>query len=118
VFRGTNARVEIRQGKAEGYIPEVYVVPDSAASRAQVLAALKRKVDALQGVYPGVALAESVREAHVVIPKHLRSDREHFADVTNKFFEYLKSPQTVPEWEKTNMLMKYYVTTKGVEAAQ
>ncbi len=117
-FRGTKARVEIRQGKAEQYIPEVYVVPDSAALRAQVFEAVKRKVNALQGVYPGVSLAESAGEAHVVIPKHLRSDREHFADVTNKFFEYLNSPQTVPQWEKTNMLVKYYVTTKGVEAAQ
>jgi len=117
-FRGTNARVEIRQGKAESYIPEVYVVPDSAALRAPVFAALKRKVDALQGVYPGLALAQSAGEAHVVIPKHLRSDREHFADVTNKFFDYLNSPRTVPEWEKTNMLVKYYVTTKGVEAAR
>ncbi|MBZ5593718.1 MAG: oxidoreductase [Acidobacteriia bacterium] len=117
-FRGTKARVEIRQGKAEGYVPEVYVVPDSAQLQAEVFAALKRKVDALKGVYPGVAMAESGGEARVVIPKHLRSDREHFADVTNKFFEYLNSPQTVPEWEKTNMLVKYYVTTRGVEAAR
>jgi len=117
-FRGTNARVEIRQGKGEEYIPEVYVVPASAASRAQVLTALKRKVNALQGAYPGIALAESAGEAHVVIPKRLRSDREHFADVATQFFEYLNSPQTVPEWEKTNMMVKYYVTTKGVEAAQ
>jgi predicted dehydrogenase len=117
-FRGTNARVEIRQGKAQGYIPEVYVVPDSAALRVPVFAAVRRKVDALQGAYPGIALAESAGEAHVLILKHLRSDREHFADVTNKFFDYLNSPQTVPEWEKTNMLVKYYVTTKGVEAAQ
>jgi predicted dehydrogenase len=118
VFRGTKARVEIRQGKAESYVPEVYVVPNSSLMRGQVFAAVKRKVEALQGVYPGVELAESAGEAHVVIPKHLRSDREHFADVTNKFFEYLNAPQTVPEWEKTNMLVKYYVTTKGVEAAQ
>ena len=117
-FHGTNARVEIRQGKNEGYIPEVYVVPNSSALRVQVFTALKRKMDALQRLYPGVALAESAGESHVVIPKHLRSDREHFADVTNRFFEYLNSPQTVPEWEKTNMLVKYYVTTKGVEAAQ
>lgn len=117
-FRGTNARVEIRQGKNERYIPEVYVVPNSAASRDRVFTAVKRKVDTLQALYPGVALAESAGEAHVVIPKNLRSDREHFADVANKFFEYLNAPQTVPEWEKTNMLVKYYVTTKGVEAAQ
>jgi predicted dehydrogenase len=117
-FRGTNARVEIRQGKNQGYVPEVYVVPNSAALRAQVFTAVRRRVDALQGACPGVALSESDGEAHVVIPKHLRSDREHFADVATKFFEYLNAPQTVPEWEKTNMLVKYYVTTKGVEAAQ
>ena len=117
-FRGTNARVEIRQAKAEQYIPEVYVVPNSAAVRTQVFAALKRRVAELQRVYSGVALAESAGEAHVLIPKRLRSDREHFADVANRFFEYLKAPQTVPAWEKTNMLVKYYVTTKGVEAAR
>ena len=33
-FRGTKALVEIRQGKAEVYTPEVYVVPDYAALRA------------------------------------------------------------------------------------
>lgn len=117
-FRGTSARVEIRQGKNEGYIPEVYVVPNSAALRVPVFTAVRRKVDALQRLYPHVAFAESAGEAHVVIPQHLRSDREHFADVTNRFFEYLNSPQNVPEWERTNMLVKYYVTTKGVEAAQ
>jgi predicted dehydrogenase len=118
VFRGTKARVEIRQGKAEGYIPEVYVVPDSTALRTSVFTAVRRRVDALQGAYPGVALTESAGEAHVVVPKHLRSDREHFADVTNRFFEYLNVPKTVPKWEKKNMLVKYWVTTKGVEAAQ
>lgn len=116
-FRGTKARVEIRQGKAEGYIPEVYVVPESAV-RDEVFAALKRKVESMQGAHPGVELAVSGGEAHIVIPKRLRSDREHFADVTNQFFAYLPSPQTVPAWEKANMLVKYYVTTKGVEAAQ
>jgi len=117
-FRGTNARVEIRQGKTEGYIPEVYVVPDSAATRTAVFAAVKRKVASLQGAHPGLEVAASAGEAHIVIPKRLRSDREHFADVANQFFTYLQSSRAVPEWEKTNMLVKYYVTTKGVEAAQ
>jgi len=117
-FRGTKARVEIRQGKTEGYIPEVYVVAESAALRAEVFGALKRKVAVLQEAYPGVALTESAKEARVVIPKNLRSDREHFADVANQFFAYLNAPQNVPQWEKANMLVKYYVTTKGVEAAR
>ena len=116
-FRGTKARVEIRQGKAEAYVPEVYVVPESSA-RAEVFAALKRKMKSLEAAHPGVELAESAGEAHIVIPKRLRSDREHFADVANQFFAYLQSPEAVPAWEKANMLVKYYVTTKGVEAAQ
>src|SRR5712692_6118999 len=55
-FRGTQARIEIRQGKQQQYIPELYVVPDSPSSKAVVFSALRRKVDLLQKLYPGVAL--------------------------------------------------------------
>ena len=40
----------------------------------------------------------------------------HFAQVTNKFSGYLKAPQTLPAWEQSNMLVKYFISTKGVEA--
>jgi len=52
-YRGTRARVEVRQGKAEQYRPEVYVVANRAADKATVLAAVKRKIAGLQGTYPG-----------------------------------------------------------------
>lgn len=118
-FRGTKARVEIRQGKEERYIPELCVVPQSATVRAAVFVALQRKVEAMQAVYPGVAVREDGSEARLVIPERFRVGHEaHFAQVTNKFADYLKAPQSVPAWEKTNMLVKYFVTTKGVEAAQ
>jgi predicted dehydrogenase len=116
VFRGTRARVEIRQGKAERYVPELYVVPQSANSN--VFAALRRKVETMQTVYPGLAVSENGGEARLVIPGHFRVGHEaHFAQVTNKFFEYLHAPRSVPGWEKANMLVKYFVTTRGVEAA-
>ena len=116
-FRGTNARVEIRQGKTERYIPELYVVAESG-KYAAVLAALKKRIEALQASYPGVAMQESPTEMHIVIPDRFRVGHEaHFAQVTNQFSNYLKAPKTMPEWEKANMLVKYFVTTKGVEAA-
>jgi predicted dehydrogenase len=114
-FRGTRARVEIRQGKAEKYVPELYVVPQAA----DVLNAVRRKVQALQARYPGLAVEESAGEAHIVIPQRFRVGHEaHFAQVTNKFAEYFGEPHSLPAWEKANMLLKYYVTTKGVEAGR
>ncbi len=117
-FRGTRASVEIRQGEAEHYIPELYVLPE-ARNRAEVLAALKRKTEAFEAVYPGLALEESAAALHIVIPGRFRVGHEaHFAQVTNHFFDYLKAPHSMPAWEKANMLVKYFVTTKGVESAQ
>jgi hypothetical protein len=55
----------------------------------------------------------------VTIPDLYRVGHEaHFAQVTNRFFEYLKQPETLPAWEKPNMLAKYYVSTKGVELSR
>jgi predicted dehydrogenase len=116
-FRGSKARVEIRQGKPEHSIPELYVTPASASVKTEVFDALRKKVAALQTVYPGIAVQESGAEAHLVIPERFRVGHEaHFAQVTNKFSGYLKTPRTLPAWEKPNMLVKYFISTKGVEA--
>ena len=50
----------------------------------------------------------------MVIPDAFRTGHEaHFAEVTSRFLEYLKSPAAMPAWEKANMLAKYAVTTRG-----
>ena len=55
-------------------------------------------------------------EAAIAIPARYRVGHEaHFAQVTNRFFEYLRDPIEGAGWEKPNMLAKYYVSTKGVE---
>lgn len=118
-FRGGKARVEIRQGTTQQYIPELYVVPNSAALKAEVFAALNKKVEALAARYPGLAVHLDGDEARIVIPERYRVGHEaHFAQVTNKFFEYLKAPGAMPGWEKSNMLVKYFITTKGVELSR
>ena len=118
-FRGTKARVEIRQGKAENHRPELYVVPHSPALRAEVFSALKKKIEALQAEYPGLGVREMEGRALILIPERYRVGHEaHFAQVTNRFFEYLKSPKSLPAWEKSYMLAKYYVSTRGVEMSR
>ena len=110
-FRGTRSRVEVRQTAAENHRPELYVVPSSAA--------LHRAIGDLQSRYPGLSLAESNGEARIVIPAHYRDGHEaHFAQVTRRFFDYLRDPASGPAWETPNMLAKYFVTTHGVELSR
>jgi predicted dehydrogenase len=118
-FRGTKASIEVRQGEAENFRPEVYVTPNTSALRGEVMTALAAKLAALQDEFAGVGLEEVGGEFRLTIPDAHRVGHEaHFAEVTRQFFAYLADPKALPAWEKPNMLAKYYVSTKGVEMAQ
>lgn len=118
VYRGRQARVEVRQGKAENYRPEVFVVP-AAGSKAAVARALEKRVAAWGKAYPGVGFEDRGEELHLTVPDAYHVGHEaHFAQVARQFFEYLKDPRSLPAWEKPNMLAKYYVCTKGVDLSR
>jgi predicted dehydrogenase len=109
-FRGTKASIDLRQGAAQRYIPELYVVTHDSAA----LAALDRWATAMQKSYPGLAIEKHEGEARIVIPQKFRVGHEdHFGQVTNLFFDYLKNPASMPAWELSNMMVKYFVTTSG-----
>lgn len=111
-FKGSKSRVEVRQAQAH----TIHVIPNSPALKAEVLAALQKKVAALQTKYPGVAVADEGDKLRVTFPDKYRDGHEaHFGQVATRFFDYLRDPKRLPAWEKTNMLAKYYTTTKGLE---
>jgi len=118
VFRGSRSRVEVRQTKAEDFKPEVYVVPNRAGDKTPILAALQARVSALQGRFPGIQvqhLGDPGDECRVAIPDAYRVGHEaHFAQVTQQFLSYLQESNSLPAWEKPNVLAKYFVTTQGV----
>jgi predicted dehydrogenase len=119
VFRGTKSRAEIRQTGKERYVPELYIVPADASQREPVFAAARRKVAAIQTKWSGLGLSEASGELRLTIPEKYRvGHEEHFGQVVDRFSDYLKSATSVPAWERTNMLAKYYVSTKGVELAR
>lgn len=119
VFRGSKARIEVRQGRDEKYRTELFVVPNTHENKDAVLAALKRKIETLQAKFPGLGVEESREQMRVTISDRYRVGHEdHFAQVTDRFLEYLKNPRAMPAWEKANMLSKYYVTTKAVEMSR
>jgi predicted dehydrogenase len=119
VYRGEKARVEVRQGEAEGWRPEVYVVPNAPALEGEVLAAVRRRVEALQERWPGVSVEERGDRILVVAPDRYRLGHEHhFAEVTARFLAYLADRRAVPARERHDMLAKYYVTTRGADLAR
>jgi len=118
-YRGSRARIEIRQGAAEKFRPELYVIPANATDKAAVLAAAQKKLAALQSTYPGVALEDRGTELRVTIPDALRvGHEEHFAQVTQNFLRYVRDRSTLPPWERPNMIAKYAVTTGGMALAR
>lgn len=118
IFRGSRARVEIRQGERENYRPELYVVANSGTAKAGVAGAIGNRLAALAGEWPGVACEDEGESFHIRIPDSYRVGHEaHFGQVTRRFFKYLSDPASLPAWEKAAMLAKYFVSTRGVEAS-
>lgn len=114
-FRGSRAKIEIRQGQEQNYRPELYVVPTDTSDLEGVQSALESKVQSLQSKFAGIAVKKLDGEFQVTIPDSFRDGHEaHFAAVTRQFLAYLKDPNALPSWEKPNMMAKYTVTTKGV----
>lgn len=109
-FRGTKSRIELRQGAAERFVPELYVVSKDP----EVFTALDRWAAAMQKTYSGLAIERHAGEARIAIPQGFRVGHEdHFGQVTKLFFTYLKNPASVPQWELSNMMVKYFITTSG-----
>jgi predicted dehydrogenase len=115
IYRGTNARLEIRQGEKENYEPTLYVLPARPEQRTALVRALQNHIDRLQATYPGVGFKDSGSELVVTIPSRYRVGHEaHFAQVLDQFLRYLRDPKSIPAWEGSNMIAKYYVTTSAV----
>jgi predicted dehydrogenase len=118
-FRGTRSLVEVRQGPAEHFRPEVYVIPLEYVDLPSVKSALAARVERLQPRFPGVQVEEIGEKLRLNIPDALRvGHEEHFGQVMRQFLGYLDNPASLPAWEKANMLAKYHVTTHGVHLAR
>jgi predicted dehydrogenase len=118
-YRGTRARVEVRQTRADKFLPELYVIPATPALKAEVLAAVQARIKALQGQFAGVSVEDRGTEIHIAVPSALRVGHEaHFAQVATRFLEYFRNRASLPAWERPNMMSKYFVTTTGTELSR
>jgi predicted dehydrogenase len=110
VFRGSRARVEVRQGATDGERRDLVVLP-----AADIAGALERRIAALQERYPGVALEPLQTGWRVTVPDRYRVGHEaNFLELGQRFLQYVARPASVPAGETPNMLTKYFVTTEAV----
>lgn len=115
VFRGSRARVEVRQGREENYVPEVNVFPNRWSDHAAIEAALRERLCHVPGTRGCFGLQTLAQGYRIVIPDAERAGHEaHFALLVRQFLTYLKNPDSIPAWEEPFMLAKYLVTTEGV----
>jgi len=114
IMRGSKANLEIVQGAFENYVPTLYVNPTDSFDEN----ALSDAIEALSKTYAGITLEKLDSRWRIHIPESLREGHEaHFAQVTRRFIQFYKD-QKIPDWEITNMLSKYYLTTNALKLAQ
>ncbi|HEX2340210.1 MAG TPA: putative oxidoreductase C-terminal domain-containing protein [Vicinamibacterales bacterium] len=117
-YKGTRARVEVRQTRADRFRPELYVIP-AAGMKAEVLSAVQARMKELEKRYPGIGVEDRGDEIRITIPDAFRVGHEaHFAEVTTNFLKYLRNRSTLSSWERPNMIAKYFVTTTGTELSR
>jgi hypothetical protein len=110
LYRGTRCRLAVRQGPAERFRPELYVLPDC-----DIGAALQQRIAVLQANYPGIAVETLGSEWRIAIPEALRIGHDAaFAAFTRRFLAYVADPASVPARERSNLSAKYRVTTEAV----
>jgi len=105
-YQGTRALIELRAGPAEHFVPEIYVTP----SAAEPAAALEAKLRAATNL----AIEKSGNSFHVLLRDR---SSDSLQKLFNEFAGYVRAPSTFPEFENTNLLAKYYITTTAVALA-
>lgn len=118
VMRGSKSSLIIRQGKEEGFIPELFIEPNHDIDVLQWQRDTEKAFQSIESQFPGITIVQVGNGFKVVIPSKYRIGHEaHFAQVTRKYLQYLVDGK-LPEWEIPNMLAKYYTTTKALELAR
>lgn len=118
LMRGSMCDLVIRQGKEQGYKPELYAVAAKGQDAGELESALKKAVAGMQSEWPGVEVVKEGDQWHILAPDKYRIGHEaHFGQATERFLRYLVDGK-LPDWEVPNMTAKYYTTTKALQIAE
>ncbi|TLV00674.1 putative oxidoreductase C-terminal domain-containing protein [Dyadobacter luticola] len=116
IMKGSKSNLVVRQGAEQKYKPVLYIeTKDKSKAYEDAVAAAFKTV---QDKHPGVELKKIAAGWEISIPaKYDTGHESHFAQVANKYMEYLKAGK-LPEWEVPNMIAKYWLTTEALKRAK
>lgn len=119
IMRGTRADLTIRQEEAQDFEPTLYVEPvEENVDEDDFASTLEQALQSLSSRYEGLSAEPSEFGWKINIPdRYEEGHEEHFTRVTEQYLEYLEEGR-LPEWERTNLLTKYYVTTTAYEMSR
>lgn len=120
VIKGSKAVLKTVQNKSQNYVKQLYIQKTDKVNEQEFAANLQKAIEKIQINYPFVSLSAPSIDGTVLIhvPVEKREGHEaHFKHVAEHFFEYLVN-RNMPEWEISNTLAKYYITTNAVEIAK
>lgn len=119
VVKGTKAVLKTVQSKEQQFVKQLYVQKPDNVDEKEFVENLQKAIERLKVNYPFVSFATSSANGEYLIniPIENREGHEsHFKYVAESFFEFLIN-RDMPDWEISNTLAKYYITTTAVEVA-
>lgn len=115
-INGTKASLIIYQDKAQNYIPTLYIKPVNIKDK-KWEDFLINGFNKIRKAYPGITLDKQGDSVEVVIPQnYITSGEDQFSSVVKKYLQYLEAG-SMPAWEKSFILTKYYITTTALKIA-
>ena len=118
IMRGSKAKLVIRQGQEQNYKATLYIEPVNTNEIDAFEQELNANFSKVADKYPGLELKKHADMWEVVVPDKYKLGHEaHFAQVTQKYLQFLVDGK-LPEWEVPNMIAKYYTTTEALEIAK
>lgn len=118
VLRGSLADLVIRQDIDQDFTATLYVEPTENADMDNFESMLNSVLEDLNESYPGLGYENTELGYKITIPDELsETHEEHFTRVTERYLDALVDG-SLPEWERTNLLTKYYLTTRAYELSR
>ncbi len=113
IMRGSRASLVVRQNQEQNYRATLYVESAGNSSMEEVKTRLEAALTPFGEKYPGLSIAASPYGWEIQVPDGFREGHEeHFARVTERYLEDLVAGK-LPEWERKNLLTKYFITTQA-----
>ena len=120
VIKGTKAILKTVQNKEQNFVKQLYIQKPVDMDEALFSTNLQKAIEKIRLNYPFVSTSPTSNKGEFLIniPIENREDHEsHFRYVAESFFDFLVN-RDMPEWEISNTLAKYYITTLAVELAE